>query len=182
MHRVMKKKSFMSALMAGLMIAGMCTTIVSCSKDEAEEDVYNQDPLSEYGYITQEGSISLLGDFVSFVEDGTGVMSRNTEADAPITNWSYIEVGENERYYVIPKRGEHRTALNAISLGTKVQFSGKLYKISEEFLSYKDNPEMKAATKLAELATKYKIYFLILPDMEDPDWQKCYIKGLNTAE
>ena len=119
---------------------------------------------------------------MSFVEDGTGVMSRNTETDAPITNWSYIEVGENERYYVIPEKGEHRTALNAISLGTKVQFSGKLYKISEEFLSYKDNPEMKAATKFAELATKYKIYFLILPDMEDPDWQKCYIKGLNTAE
>ena len=67
-------------------------------------------------------------------------------------------------------------------MSTKVQFSGKLYKISEEFLSYKDNPEMKAATKFAELATKYKIYFLILPDMEDPDWQKCYIKGLNTAE
>ncbi len=29
------------------------------------------------------------------------------------------------------------------------------------------HPEMKAATKFAELATKYKIYFLILPDMED---------------
>lgn len=33
--------------------------------------------------------------------------------------------------------------------------------------TYKGHPEMKAATKFAELATKYKIYFLILPDMED---------------
>lgn len=173
----MKRKSYMSTFMSCLMIAGMCTAIVSCSKDE-EEEVYNQDPLPDYVYITQEGSISVTGDFVSFVEDGTGVMKRNTEADAPITNWSYIEVGENERYYVIPMRGEHQTALKAISLGTKVQFSGKLYNISEEFLSYKGHPEMKAATKFAELATKYKIYFLILPDMEDPDWQKCYIKEL----
>ena len=174
----MKRKSFMSAFMSCLMIAGMCTAIVSCSKDEAEEINANNSWSVYCYYPAPEGSISLLGDFVSFVEDGTGVMNRNTEADAPITNWKYIEVGENERYYVIPKRGEHQTALNAISLGTKVQFSGKLYNISEEFLSYKGNPEMKAATKFAELATKYKIYFLILPDMEDPDWQKCYIKGL----
>ena len=168
----MKRKSFMSAFMSCLMIAGMCTAIVSCSKDEAEEEYGNE---SGVDCFIPEG-FSLAGDFVSFVEDGTGVMNRNTEADAPITNWKYIEVGENERYYVIPMRGEHQTALKAIGLGTKVQFSGKLYNISEEFLSYKGHPEMKAATKFAELATKYKIYILILPDMEDPDWQKCYIK------
>ena len=171
----MERKSFMSAFMSCLMIAGICTAIVSCSKDEAEE-VYNQDPLSDYGNIA-EGSISLLGDFVSFVEDGTGVMSHDTLT--LVRQWWFVEVGENERYYVHPRRGDFQTALKAVSQkGTKVQFSGKLYALNEEIFKYKDDPDIKIAAVMADLATKYKIYFLILPDMEDPDWQKCYIKGL----
>ena len=167
----MERKSFMSAFISCLMIAGMCTAIVSCSKDEAEEEYGNE---SGVDCFIPEG-FSLAGDFVSFVEDGTGVMNHDTLT--LVSQWWFVEVGENERYYIHPRRGDFQTALKAVSQnGTKVQFSGKLYALNEEIFKYKDSPDMKIAAVLADLATKYKIYILILPDMEDPDWQKCYIK------
>ena len=175
----MKKKSLMNLFASTLMIAGLCMVNVSCSKDDAG-DVDGQTFLEDYQKNHVGGDyIYFPGDFVSFVEDGQGVMNRNTEEDAPITYWWYIEAGENERYYVMPMRGDFQTALNAVKqVGTKVQFTGKLYALNDEIFKYEGDPDLRVCTKLAELARQYKIYFLILPDIEDSDWPKCYIKGI----
>ena len=177
----MEKKRLMNLFASTLMIAGLCMVNVSCSKDDTDY-VDGQTFLEDYLKNHVGGDyISLAGDFVSFVEDGQGIMNCGTESDAPISNWWYIEVGENERYYVGANRADLQAALNSVKqVGTKVQFTGMLYALNDEVVfKYEGHPEMRVCTKLAELARQYKIYFLILPNMEDSDdWQKCYIKGI----
>lgn len=165
----MKKSCLRSVVCICLLMAGMGTIVVSCNNDKDEKQ-------AEPGNAAFNAEVvSNLGEFVSFIEDERGVM--NHDAVDIAVNWWFVEVGENKRYYVIPKRGERQSELNSVSKpGTEVQFSGKLYNISEEFLSLKDHPDMKAAKYFADLSSKYELYYLVLPDMEDPDWQKCYIK------
>lgn len=161
----MKKNCLRSVVCICLLMAGMGMVNISCSKDEEDKE-YISGPLP---------SVSSLGEFVSFIENGQGVMNHDTLM--LVRDYWFIEVAENERYYVIPMTGETQTELKSVSkAGTKVQFSGKLYNFSEEYLSYKDDPDMKSAKVFAELANKYKIYYLVLPNELDSDYQKCYIK------
>lgn len=111
----MKRKKIKRFFVSFLLV-GMGTIVVSCNNDKGEKQ-------AEPGNAAFNAEVvSNLGEFVSFIEDERGVM--NHDAVDIAVNWWFVKVGENKRYYVIPKRGECQSELNSVSKpGTEVQFS-----------------------------------------------------------
>ena len=101
MHRVMKKKSFMSALIASLMMAGLCMVNVSCSKDDIDDGdiIWDIAPVEFSIFITDSEGNDLL--------DST--RQNNLIKDITVSYQGETYPVMTEREYYEKQYGNHQT-------------------------------------------------------------------------
>ena len=159
----MKKKSFLSIFFAFLTMSGMCL-MSSCSNDTEENDYLK----NQMWFLP----IRVNGDFLFEVSGARGIARWDHER-FPIPqeryhNHPYIETSNGDRYYFATitfyndgkgNYGEYNKCEEfdkEFVEGAEMEFSGKVYEISDEFLATDE--------LFTEMVKTTNVYLLIAPD------------------
>ncbi len=152
----MKKKSFLSFLFSFMMLGWTSVSLPACSSDDVEESEINksdEDDKGDYELSSNPKIVSKIGGYLSDISGETGTGDFDG-----IAGNRFIKTANGDRYYLFPitQHGNLRNDVEKeFSIGDKIEFSGRLYSLNEEYVQ--DVPY------LTELAKSVKLYALCAP-------------------